>query len=186
MAFSGGHLTFEPAAPPPESQGLGATFRMGKGNNSKRLLLLFPAGSGRAPHLRFAVYMTLTGEDGTSAGDLGQIVITGEGLIGMMTHGSAGRARLDERTGSVYVFTASADDLAPAVLKTRWTGRVAGILVRSAPGLEPGFELEITSVVGALADDGTLTSGHSFASLVDALGPEQRRRLKAGDQGPAS
>ena len=186
MAFSVGHLTFDPAAPPPESTALGATFRMGTGNNSKRLLLLFPAGPGPAPHMRFAVYMTLTGTDGTSAGDLGQLVITGERLIGMMTHGSAGAARLDERAGSVYVFTASAGDLAPPAQKTKWTGRAAGVLIRSAPGLRPGFELEITSVAGALADDGTLTFGQSFASLIDALDPEQRRRLQAGDQGPGS
>ncbi len=182
MAFSAGHLTFDPAAPPPESPALGATFRMGTGNNSKRLLLLFPGRPGHGPHLRFAVYMTLTGADGTSAGDLGQLVITGGHLIGMMTYGSAGGARLDERAGSVYVFTASADDLAPATQKTKWTGRAAGVLIRSAPGLQPGFKLEITSVVGALADDGALTFGHSFASLIDALGPEQRRRLQAGDQ----
>ncbi|MGI9007647.1 MAG: hypothetical protein ACR2FU_15860 [Streptosporangiaceae bacterium] len=130
--------------------------------------------------------MRLTGADGTGAGDLGQLVITGERLIVMMTHGSAGGVRLDERAGSVYVFTASADDLAPAAQKTKWTGRAAGVLIRSAAGRPPAFELEITSVVGALADDGTLTFGPSFASLLAALGPEQRRRLRDPDPGPAS
>ncbi len=184
MAFAARHLTFEPVAAPPDSQALGVAFRMGTGNNKKRLLLLFPAGTGEAGRLRFAVYMTLTTQDGEIAGDLGQLVITRRRLIGMMTYGSAGGARLDEAAGSVYVFTASLDDLARPVPRTRWTGRAAGVRVGSAPGCEPGFELEVSSVAGALADDGTLTFGHTFASLIDALGHEQRRgrQQASGDE----
>src|SRR5579871_3648072 len=122
VAFAANRVTFDPATPPPESRSLGVSCRMGTGNNSKQLLLLFPAGPRPAPYLRLAVYMSLVGPDGGTAGDLGQLVITGERLIGMMTHGSAAGSRLDERAGSVYVFTASMDDLAPAVPKTKWTG----------------------------------------------------------------
>jgi hypothetical protein len=172
VALAASHLTFQPPVPA-ASAALGAAFRLGTGNNKKGLLILFPAGPGQVPLRRFAVYMTLTREDGVSAGDLGQLVVTSERLIGIMTHGSVGGAPLDQRAGSVYVFTAALGDLAPAVQKTRWTGRTAGLLVRSAPGLQPGFALEITSVAGALADDGTLSARLSFARLLELLSPGQ-------------
>jgi hypothetical protein len=35
-----------------------------------------------------------------TAGKLGQLVVTGERVVGMMTRGSAGRARLDDSAGS--------------------------------------------------------------------------------------
>jgi hypothetical protein len=176
VALAASHLTFQPRAVPTAPRALGAAFQLGTGNNKKGQLILFPAGPDQAqPHQRFAVYMRLTRDDGSSAGDLGQLVVTSERLIGLMTHGSAGGTRLDERTGSVYVFTAALDDLAPAVQKTRWTGRAAGVLVRSAPELKPGFVLEITSVVGTLADDGALTRRAAIASLLDVLGPGQQR-----------
>jgi hypothetical protein len=170
VALAAGHLTFQLPAVPTASPALGAEFRLGTGNNRKGLPILFPAGSGQVPpYQRFAVYMTLTRDDGSSAGDLGQLVLTDDRLIGMMTRGSADGTRLDERAGSVYVFTVARGDLAPAVRKTRWTGRAAGVVVRSAAGLEPGFVLEITSAIGTLADDGRLTIQPALASLLDAL-----------------
>lgn len=101
MALTVGHLTFQLPAVPTASAALGAAFCLGTGNNKKGLLILFPAGRGQVPVRRFAVYMTLTSDDGTSAGDLGQLVVTSDRLIGMLTHGSAGGTRLDERAGSV-------------------------------------------------------------------------------------
>jgi len=148
---------------------------MGAGNNKKPLLLIYPANdpatSPVAAPVRYAVYMTLRLSDGTEAGDVGQLMVSGRRVIGMITHGSAGETRLDESAGSVYAFCLDLDDVKSVEPKTRWTGRVAGAVITSRDDLEPGFVLRLTSVAGFLADSGRLTSGASFADLLRSLTP---------------
>jgi hypothetical protein len=120
-------------------------------------------------HSRFAVYMELAGDDGTAAGKLGQLVVTGERVIGMMTRGSAGGTKLDDSAGCVYVFAASRDDLRPAEAETNRKGSPVKALIRSRDGQYPGFTLRITSVVGTLDDRGQLAYQASLADLLAAL-----------------
>jgi hypothetical protein len=69
--------------------------------------------------------------NGTAAGKLGQLVVTGERVIGMMTRGSAGGAKLDDSAGCVYAFAASRDDLRPAEAETNRKGSLTQALIRS-------------------------------------------------------
>ena len=50
-------------------------------------------------------------------------------------------------------------------------GKPAGPVVRSRDGRA---ELHVTSVIGSLDDDGTLSFGASLADLLNALTPESR------------
>jgi len=173
VAFAACHLMLDLSDLPSQSDELRAGFGMGVGNNKKPLLLIYPANDTNMPeaaeHVRYTVYMTLRLNDGTQAGDLGQLVVAGRRLIGMMTHGSADGTRLDDSVGSVYAFALDLDDVASAETRTKWTGRVAGVVITSTDDLDPGFVLDVTSVVGLLADSGRLTSGTSFADLLKSV-----------------
>jgi hypothetical protein len=171
VTFTTSHLTLDLSALPFHSAELSADFRLGAGNNGKPLLLLSPAGDAAAasPHQRFAVYMELSGDDGTAAGKLGQLVVTGERIIGMMTRGSAGGAKLDDSAGRVCAFAASRDDLRPPEAETSRKGIPTKALIRSRDGLYPGFTLRITSVAGILDDRGHLVYQPSLADLLVSL-----------------
>jgi hypothetical protein len=171
VSFTASQLMLDLSALPFHSAELGADFRLGAGNNGKPLLLLSPAAGAAAlsPHVRFAVYMELSGDDGTAAGKLGQLVVTGERVIGMMTRGSAGGTRLDDSAGRVYGFAVSRDDLRPAEAETSRKGSPTRVLIRSRDGRHPGFTLRVTSVVGALDDRGQLVYQPSLADLLAAL-----------------
>jgi hypothetical protein len=167
VTFTGSHLMLDLPALPFHSAELNADFRLGAGNNGKPLLLLSPTAA--SPHERFAVYMELSGDDGTAAGKLGQLVVTGERVIGMMTRGSAGGAKLDDSAGRVYAFAASRDHLRPAEGETNRKGSLTQVLIRSRDGQYPGFTLRITSVVGTLDDRGQLVYRPSLADLLVSL-----------------
>jgi hypothetical protein len=175
VAFVACHLILDLSDLPSQLEELRVGFKMGVGNNKKPLLLIYPANDAtRSPvaaPIRYTVYMTLRLSDGTEAGDVGQLIVSGRRLIGMVTHGSAGDTRLDDSVGSVYAFSLDLDDIKSVEPKTRWTGRVAGAVMTSKDGLDPGFVLKVTSVVGVLADSGRLTSGASFADLLRSVTP---------------
>lgn len=171
VTFTTSHLMLDLSALPFHSAELNADFRLGAGNDGKPLLLS-PAALAAAPssHERFAVYMELSGDDGTAAGKLGQLVVTGERVIGMMTRGSAGGTKLDDSAGCVYAFAASRDDLRPAEAETNRKGSPTKALIRSRDGQYPGFTLRVTSVVGTLDDRGQLVYQASLADLLVSLG----------------
>jgi hypothetical protein len=171
VTFTASQLMLDLSALPFHSAELRADFRLGAGNNRKPLLLLSPAADAAAPspHERFAVYMELSGEDGTAAGKLGQLVVTRERVIGMMTRGTAGGTRLDDSAGCVYAFAVSRDDLRPAEAETNRKGSPVKALIRSRDGQYPGFTLRVTSVVGTLDDRGHLIYQPSLADLLLAL-----------------
>jgi hypothetical protein len=171
VALAACHIKLDLSALPSQSDELGVGFGMGVGNNKKPQLLIYPGAGAPAepPQVRYAVYMRLALGDGTRAGDLGQLLVSGQRLIGMMTHGSAAGSKLSASAGSVYAFTLSLADIEPARTKAKWTGRVAGVILQSRTEQNPGFMLEVTSVVGALADSGQLTYGASFADVANSL-----------------
>jgi hypothetical protein len=172
VTFAADYLRLDLSALPLHSPEFGAGFYLGTGNNSKPLLLVAPgAGNSVVPHVRYAAGLVLTLADGTVVKELGQLVVTSDRIIGIVTHGSAGQVRLDGATGSVYAFTAGADDLQPAEVQTKRRGKLTGLVVRSREGR---FELHVTSVIGSLDDDGMLTFGASLADLLNSLTPESR------------
>jgi len=172
VTFAADYLRLDLSALPLHSPEFGAGFYLGTGNNSKPLLLVAPgAGNSVVPHVRYAAGLVLTLADGTVVKELGQLAATSDRIIGIVTHGSAGQVRLDGATGSVYAFTAGADDLQPAEVQTKRQGKLTGLVVRSRDGR---FELHVTSVIGSLDDDGTLTFGASLADLLNSLTPESR------------
>ena len=172
MTFAADYLRLDLSALPLHSPEFGAGFYLGTGNNSKPLLLVAPgAGNSVVPHVRYAAGLVLTLADGTVVKELGQLVVTSDRIIGIVTHGSAGQVRLDGATGSVYAFTAGVDDLQPAEVQAKRRGKLTGLVVRSRDGR---FELHVTSVIGSLDDDGTLTFGASLADLLNSLTPESR------------
>jgi hypothetical protein len=176
-------LSLDLSALPVRLEELRLRFAMGAGNNNRAVLLVYPAAeAGYEPvHIRFAVYMNLVVDGKPAAGNLGQLIVTGHRLIGMLTHGNADATKLDESAGSVFAFTIGLDDIQQPVPKTRWTGRVAAVTIASQPAQDPLFELAVTSVVGELADSGELGYRQSLADLIASLSPEARKRM----QGPA-
>ena len=172
MTFAADHLRLDLSALPLPSPEFGAGFYLGTGNNRKPLLLVAPgAGNSVVPHVRYAAGLVLTLADGTVVKELGQLVLTSDRIIGIVTHGSAGQVRLDGATGSVYAFTAGVNDLQPAEVQTKRRGGLTGLIIRSRDGQ---FELHVTSVIGSLDDDGILTFGASLADLLNSLTPESR------------
>ena len=177
MTFAADYLSLDLSALPLASPEFGAGFYLGTGNNRKPLLLVAPgAGNSVVPHVRYAAGLVLTLADGTVVKDLGQLVVISDRIIGIVTQGSAGQGsagqvRLDGAAGSVYAFTAAVDDLQPAEVQAKRRGKLTGLVVRSRDGQ---FELHVTSVIGSLDDDGTLTFGASLADLLNSLTPESR------------
>ena len=172
MTFAADYLRLDLSALPLPSPEFGAGFYLGTGNNRKPLLLVAPgAGNSVVPHVRYAAGLVLTLADGTVVKELGQLVVTSDRIIGIVTQGSAGQVRLDGAAGSVYAFTAGVDDLQPAEVQAKRRGKLTGLVVRSRDGQ---FELHVTSVIGSLDDDGTLSFGASLADLLNSLTPESR------------
>ena len=136
------------------------------------------AGNAVEPHVRHAASLVLTFAAGLVAKDLGQLVITSDRVIVMMTNGTAGPVRLDGGTGSVYVLSAHHDDLLPPEPVTNRRGKLTGVLIRSRPGQAPAFTLEVTSVIGSVDDDGVLAYRASLADLLQSLIPQSRSHLR--------
>lgn len=183
MAIVARALTLDLNALPVRLEDLRLGLGMGVGNNKSPLLLVHPASDAgyEAAYVRYAVYMNLTLDGRPAAGNLGQLIVTGQRLIGLMTHGNASGTKLDESAGSVFAFSIGLDDVRQPAPKTRWTGRVASVTIASQPGQNPPFELAVTSVIGVLTDSGGLAYGQSFADLMASLTSEARKRMQGPD-----
>jgi hypothetical protein len=153
---------------------------MGLGNNKKPLLLIHPgADSAFEPqHIRYAADITLELDD-DRVQKLGQLVVTGERIIGMITHGSVGGARVDPSLDlRVYTFALNLNDIEPIEVTTNRKGMPVEALIRSRAGQRPAFALRVSSVVGCLSDAGVLTYRTSLRDLIDSLTPESRENLR--------
>ena len=97
MTFAADYLRLDLSAFPLASPEFGAGFYLGTGNNTKPLLLVAPgAGNSVVPHVRYAAGLVLTLADGTVVKELGQLVVTSDRIIGIVTQrlgrpGQAGR-----------------------------------------------------------------------------------------------
>lgn len=180
MAIAASRFALDLSALPSRSDELRVGFGMGMGNNKKPLLLVYPGVSAafEPQHIRYAADMTLKLDDGTVAQKLGQFVVTGERIIGMITSGIAGGTKLNASSGSVYAFVLGLDDIQPVEVKTSRKGTPAEALIQSRDGQRPVFSLHIGSVVGSLSDAGVLTYSSSLSDLLNSLTPESRAGLR--------
>jgi hypothetical protein len=175
VTFAADFLRLNLLALPWRSARLGAGLYRGIGNNSKPLLLLAPAaGNSVEPHVRYAVGLELTLADGMVIQDLGQLVVTRDRIIGMVTYGSVGPATLDAAAGAVYAFSAGLDGLQCSEIVKKRRGVPGGMFIRPGEGQPPEFELRVKSVLGSLDDDGRLTFGAELADLAKVLAPGMR------------
>ncbi len=100
----------------------------------------------------------------TLARGLGQIVVTSQRLIGIITSGSADKTTLSESTASVsvYAFAIDLDDIRPAeIIEKDQRGKPAKVTLRSKEGLDSLFEVKVSStspgVFLLIKDDGQAT-----------------------------
>lgn len=180
MTIAVGHFTLDLSALPWRSDELGAGINMGVGNNKKPLLLIHPGADAAVEpqHIRYGADITLELDDGTVVQKLGQFVVTGERIIGMITHGAVGGAKLDPSLGSVYAFAFSLNDIEPVEVTTNRKGVPVEALIRSQAGQRLAFALRVSSVVGCLSDAGVLTYKSSLRDLINSLTPESRENLR--------
>jgi hypothetical protein len=179
VAIAGCHVTVDLAALPWALPSLRIRFDLGTADKSKPVLLIYPGASPAAgpPQVRYACGLILNLDDGTQARSIGQLVITGQRIIGMITGGNAGAERLDSSTGSVYAFSVGLDDIQPVETRPDVRGRPVEAVIRSVTGQQPGFALQVFSVAGSLDDHGKLTY-RSMSDLLQWLTPEGREKLR--------
>jgi len=175
-----GRFTLDPSALPWRSDELGVGISMGVGNNKKPLLLIHPGADPafEPQHIRYAADITLELDD-DKVQKLGQLVVTGERIIGLITRGLVGGARVDPSQDlRVYVFALSLNDSEPMEVTTNRKGVPVEALIRSKDGQRPPFVLRVSSVVGCLSDAGALTYRTSLRDLINSVTPESRENLR--------
>jgi len=123
--------------------------------------------------------MTLRLGDGTVAEGAGQIVVTGQRLIGMITDGTVGKAALKEiaGAGSVYAFAFDWDDCDPVEIQKNWRGKPVSGRIMSKEGQSPVFGIQVIMVSFLVKDDGQVTQT-SFPAFLDQLTSESQRNLQ--------
>lgn len=105
-----------------------------------------------------------------TAKGLGQIVVTGRRIIGMITDGSVGSAVLDESVGSVYAFTFDLDDSGPVEVKKNWLGKPITAVLRSKDQQKRPFGLRVISVDLIVKDNGQVVRS-SLPAFLEKLTP---------------
>ena len=178
------HYTLDRSKLPGQADELRVRFVPQPVNGKNRLLVLYPnsePGFERS-YLRYAVGMEfrqiLLGDRTLIvAQGLGQIVVTGQRLIGMITDGSVGKAVLNESVGSVYAFALDLDDIRPVEIKKNWRGKPVEADILSKVGQSPVFGIKVLSVGLLLKDDGQVIR-MSLPAFLEQLSPEGRRNLQ--------
>ena len=179
MSIVTGHYTLDRSRLPSKADKLRVRFVSQLVNGKNTLLVIYPNSEpGFEPsYVRYASGIILKLGDGTVAQQSGQIVITGQRLIGMITKGSVGNAVLNESAGSVYAFALDLDDIRPVEIKTNWRGKPVEAVIQSKEGQSPAFLLQVFSVIALLKNDSQVIQT-SLAAFLDRLTPEGRRNLQ--------
>ena len=179
MPIVTGHYTLDRSKLPSKSDKLRVRFVSQLVNGKNTLLVIYPNSEpGFEPsYVRYIGGIILKLGDGTVAQTQGQLVVTGQRLIGMITKGSAGKAVLNESVGSVYAFAIDLDDIRPAEIKTNWRGKPIEAIIQSKEGQSPTFLLQVFSIDFSLKNDGQVIPT-SLDAFLDRLTPEGRRNLQ--------
>ena len=184
MSIVTGHYTLDRSKLPTQADELRVRFVLQRVNGKNTLLVLYPNSEpGFEPsYVRYVVGMefrqillsdrTLIGAQG-----LGQIVVTGQRLIGMITDGSIGKTVLKEAVGSVYVFALDLDDIRPVEIKKNWLGKPVEAIIESKVGQSPPFGIKVFSVDLLLRNDGQVIRA-SLPAFLELLTPEGQRSLQ--------
>lgn len=179
MPIITGNYTLDRSKLPSKSDKLRVRFVSQLVNRKNNLLVIYPnAELGYEPvYVRFVAGMKLQLDDGTVAQMMGQIVVTGQRLIGMITDGSVGKVVLSQSTGSVYAFVFDLDDIRPVETKTNWRGKPVEAIIRSKEGQKPAFLLQVSGEIASLKNDGQAAPA-SLAAFLERLTPEGQQILQ--------
>ncbi|MFL5659578.1 MAG: CHAT domain-containing protein [Ktedonobacteraceae bacterium] len=188
MPIVTGYCTLNLMKLPAKSDELRVRFVPQRVDRKSTLLVLYPNSEpGFEPsYVRYTVMMEfrqilLSDRFLTGAHGLGQIVVTGQRLIGMITDGSTDKTILSESDGSVYAFAFDLDDIRPIEINKRnWLGKPVEAVIQSKVGQAPIFGLKIFSTdpgLFLLKDDGQVTRT-SLSAFLKQLTHEGRRNLQ--------
>jgi len=141
--------------------------------------MLYPASSkGYEPfYRRFAVGMDIKIGAGTTAIGKGQLVVTGERLLGVLTLGDADGRALDEASGSIYVFSIDLDDIVTTTNKANWRGKAVEAVFASTEEADPWFVLHVFVVAASVTNAGQAAPS-SMPALLANLTPGGRKALQ--------
>jgi hypothetical protein len=180
MPFASGQVKIDRSTLPAKFPLIGAHVDLQLVNKSKRSLVLYPdAEPGVEP---FAVryvgaFKIMLGEtvdkdlNIVSLEGLGQLVITRQRVLGLITDSTPRSAiRLNEDTGSVYVFGFDWDDVGEVMVKKGWFGRPSTAAIS---GKEEPFGIVIIDIYLLVKDNGDVTRA-GLSALVERLASEGR------------
>jgi len=179
MAYTTALYTLDLAALPLKAEKIRARFDSQVVNGKNRQLLIYPnTGPDFEPHyIRYHAGIVFRLDNGTVAKIMGQLVVTGERIIGLITDGSVGKTKLSESSGSVYAFALDLDDIQLARIKTNWRKQPVEAFIMPIQDQKPAFLLQVFSVAATVQDNGTARPS-SLPNLLNRLTPEGRRKLQ--------
>ena len=186
MPIVTGHYTLNRRDLPAKADKLRVRFVPQLVNNKNTVLMLYPNSEpGFEPsYVRYAVWMKLghlrlDDSTVTLAQGFGQLVVTGQQLLGLPTDPSVGKAVLKESagTGSVYAFALDLDDCDPVEIKRNWRCKPGEAVIESKDNQNPAFRLGVLSVGLLVKDDGPVIRT-SLPAFLEQLAPEEQRNLQ--------
>lgn len=183
MSIVTNHFALELAKLPTKSDELRIRFVPQVVNGRNALLVLYPDAEPdfEPSYARYAVLMRLRQmqSDGavTVADGVGQIVITGQRLIGMITDGSLNKTVLSESHGLVYAFALDLDDCGPLEIKKNWRGKPVEALILSKDGVSPVLGIVVMSVRLLVQNSGNVMPA-AMSAFLEHLTPEGQRNLQ--------
>ncbi|HUC59719.1 MAG TPA: hypothetical protein VMA95_20130 [Streptosporangiaceae bacterium] len=190
MALKTAHLKIDRLLLPQKYDDLGVRFEhhavatLKEGKPPADMVLIRPAGQllgaedavGPEPRWNLLLCgMRIKARDGTDAQGQGQLLITGQRLIGMIDTGTAGGSRLSaDSSGSIFCFAFLRDDVyPPQVKKHRLTP--SDFSFRSKEQQPVAFQMMVIAAMAYIANDKV---GYWFdKNMLHALSDEGREGL---------
>jgi tetratricopeptide (TPR) repeat protein len=187
MPIVTGHYTLDLTELPVKAPDLRIRFALQLISHKNTLLVLYPnAEPGFEPsYVRYVAMMEfrhllLRGREILVAQGRGQLVVTGQRLIGMITDGFAGKVALSESASSVFAFALDLDDIRPAqITEKNWRGEPIEAIIESKVDQSSVFGIKVFDYGEflLLKDDGQVKRA-SLSAFLDQLTPESRRNLQ--------
>lgn len=177
MSFTVGHYILDRAKLPAEADDVRARFVAQRVNTKSGMLVLYPLSEqgADASYVRFAGdiefrHVEMRDQTLIRARGLGQLVVTRQRILGVITDGALGETVLDEDAGSVYAFSVDLDDCRPPQSTTNWRGKPTETVIASKPGPNPPFGLKVSSIDLVIANDGQVRRS-AIPDLIQQLAP---------------
>jgi len=125
---------------------------------------------------RFAVSLHLTLGAGLVLAGVGQLVVTGRRVIGLVTEGAAGQVTFEETRGKVCGFSFDWDDVGPPSISCNWRGKPTMVSFESSTDASERFKLVILDAPYVLKHDGSMVPS-GLENVVRRIGVEGRLEL---------